>query len=190
MPAFDPDAFDFLAFDAGSPVPPDPGGGGVDPEDAASAGSGYSFVPTALIRSSLGLGFNRLVDGRDRLLDPNTLDYVRTANGEWVETQDSRTVFLIAMSVRLGQSPYDSEHGTGIAEQRVSGALTSPEYLQAETVRVGTELGLEGYLTELTVTVRDEDGQPFYDERGALVVKARWRDLGSGGFVEETFTGG
>lgn len=187
MPAFDPDAFDFGAFDTESPIAPT-----TDnlEQSAATHGSGYSFVPSALLRAGLGLGAHTFADGQDRLLDPVTHDYVRTANGEWVETQDSRTIFLIAMQVWLGEGIFDPDHGSSVASRMVAGSLTSPEFLQAETVRVGTALANEGILSDLVVTVRDADRNPFFDEDGRLIVKATWRDLGSGAFVNATFATG
>lgn len=127
---------------------------------------------------------------KDMLLNPVTLDFVRTANGEWEETDDSRTIFLIAINTRLGQSPFDPDHGTSIYEIMQAGALVTPEVLQSETVRVGQALVRAGVLSDLVVAVRDARGRPLADEAGRTTVKASWRDLASGSPIDETFTPG
>lgn len=180
MSAFDSDAFDFDAFDADAPESTGVGVG--------IASSIYSFVPAAMSIANLGIGPRSLISGLDRLIDPVTRDYVRTANGEWVETQDSRTIMLISLSVELGASPFDPEHGTSVAAAVRSGSLTSPEFLQAETVRVGADVAAEGVLSDLVVTVRDRDGNELRDQSGRLIVKTQWRDLGSGSPIDATFT--
>lgn len=127
---------------------------------------------------------------KDMLLDPVTNDYVRTANGEWAETEDSRTIFLIAVNTRLGQSAFDPDHGTSIYEIMRAGALVTPEILQSETVRVGQALARDGVLSDLVVAVRDVRGKAIHDEAGRTVVKVSWRDLASGSPIDETFSPG
>lgn len=154
-------------------------------------GSGFSFAPSpgGSPLSSLSLSQpNRNSDGIDRLLDPVTLDYVRTANGEWAETADNRTTVLIALSIHLGESPFDPDQGTDFAARIKSGAGLSPEFLQAETVRVGQDLARAGILSDLRVTVRDVDDRPLRDQTGRLAVKTEWRDLSSGSAATTTFT--
>jgi hypothetical protein len=181
--AFDPLAFDFEAFDAEPPVdPPDP----VDP--TVVVGSGYSFVPPGLSRANYGIGQQKFDGGRDRLIDPFTRDFVRTATGDWVETQDSRTIVLISMSVRLGRSPFDPSHGTSIQDQIENGSLTSPEFLQSESLRVGTDLTQEGVLSDVVVQVRDEDNNRLVDQDGRQVVRMSWRDLITGSPGDLSFT--
>lgn len=123
----------------------------------------------------------------DMLLDPVTFDYVRTANGEWAQTNDSRTIMLIAMVTHLGKSPYDPDHGTAIAELMRDGELVTPEVLQSETMRAGQALANESILSDLVVTVRDQDGNVLRDERGTVVVHASWQDLVSGTPISATF---
>jgi len=157
------------------PIPPPPAGTSL---------SGLSFVPQgfAVINGSTIIG------GLDRLLDPLTGNYVRTPNGEWAETQDSRTIMLIAMSEELGESPFDPDHGTGIEAQRRAGIPLTPDYLEAETSRVGADLAGEGILSGLVVETRDAAGRPLRDETGRQVVKTRWHDLASGSPIDLTIT--
>lgn len=146
-------------------------------------GSGFSFVP--------GPGGSSLSSlnptppgahpgGMDQLIDPVTLDYVRTANGEWAETSDNRTSMLIMLETEFGASPFDPEDGTVIKEVIRSGEPLSPEQLQAEMVRAGQLLAADGVISGHAVQVRDEDGEALTDERGGAVVIHRWNDLAAG----------
>lgn len=158
------------------------------PGAPAGAGSGFSFVPGGQPLSTLGITPATIVGGQDRLIDPGTRDYVRTADGEWVETQDSRTIMLIALSVRIGESAFDPTHGSAIGARRESGAGYTPDFLLAETLRVGEELRAEGVLSDLRAQVRDGDGNVLRDSAGRLVVKTQWRDLASGSPINATFS--
>lgn len=151
-------------------------------------GSSYSFVPLLDRAMQLGVIVGDIPGAGDRLIDPATLDYVRLSNGEWAETDDSRTIVFIALSVRLGGSPYDPTHGTAIAERRAAGEPIDPEFLQAETYRVGQALANEGVLTGMTIAVRDAAGAALRDESGALLVKCEWIDLASGNPVSMAFS--
>jgi hypothetical protein len=177
---FDEGAFDSGSFDVDVTAPTTP--------DTSSPGSGYVFVPSGFRFAAFGVGSPTVVDGLDRLIDPVTGDYVRTENGEWTETQDSRTIMLIAMSVRLGRSAFDAHHGTSIQDRVEAGSLTSPEFILAESARVGGDLADEGTLSNLIVTIRDRDGRLLRDENGKLTVNMQWRDLASGSPVQTTFT--
>lgn len=146
----------------------------------------FSISPSgALLLPTPSTAFN---GSGDMLLDPVRLDYVRTANGEWQQTYDSRTTVLIRLSVRLGHSPFNPEHGTAIAALLESGDLNSVDVLQNETLRVGGDLRSEGVLSDLVVAVRDNQGKPLVDSAGRNVVRTQWRDLASGGPIDEIFT--
>lgn len=158
---------------------------------ASPFGSGFSFVPSPEGSPLSELQFNtpnRASSGIDRLVDPITLDYVRTDNGEWAETADNRTTVLIALSIPIGESPYDPDQGTAIAARVRSGAGISPEFLRAECERVGAQLARAGVLSDLRVTVRDEGGRALRDATGRLAVLLEWRDLSSGSPATTTFT--
>jgi hypothetical protein len=159
------------------------------PGAAPPAGSGFSFVPFGRSLSVLGATPASLIGGLDRMIDPVKLDYLRTDDGRWAETQDSRTIMMISLSVELGRSLYDPEHGTVIAERIRSGDGFTPELAQAETIRVGTDLTNEGYISDLVVRVRDDQGRAFTDATGRrLNIKTSWRDLASGSPINASFT--
>jgi len=150
---------------------------------ASPFGSGFSFVPAPGGSPLSALSFNApnpSSSGIDRLIDPNTLDYVRTDNGEWAETADNRTTVLIAFSIPLGASPYDPDQGSTIKERIKSGLGLSPEYLRSESERIGGQLARAGVLTDLQVTTRDADKVPLRDQGGRQAVRLEWRDLSSG----------
>lgn len=144
--------------------------------------SEFSFVPAW--RSPSGV----INGGKDRLIDPETRDYVRTADGKWKDVADSRTAMLIALSVELGASPFDPSHGTVIAQRLRDGTLNSPDLLQAETIRVGSALAEEGIISDLVVAVRDDAGEPLVDEKGRFVVKSAWTDVAAGTSLNSSFT--
>lgn len=158
------------------------------PPPSGTSSSGLSFVPSGFQLAQLSPTPSTIAGGLDRLIDPDTGDFVRTADGQWAETQDSRTIFLIRMNVHLGKSPFNPQHGTAIAERKALGLPLTPEFLQAETVRVGTELTNEGVLTDMVVVVRDAQGRPLRNKAGRQVVQVQYRDLSSGSPVDQTFT--
>lgn len=150
------------------------------PAPPSSGGSGFSFVPSGRSLAALGATPATIVGNLDRLLDPITRDYLRTNTGEWAETADSRTTVLIAMSVPVGESPYDPDQGSAIAARIKAGLGLSPEFLRAETVRVFEGLVRANVLSDVQITVRDQDGEPLRDSAGLQAVRTEWRDLSSG----------
>ncbi len=143
--------------------------------------SGYSFVPADPILSP-GV--------TDQLLDPVTLDYVRTVDGEWQETPDSRTTMLLMLELHLGASPFDPGDGTTIADMRESGAPLTREDALQETLRAGGVLVTAGIISELSAAVEDSNGVTLHDESGRLLVRAAWRDLASGATSDLIFQAG
>lgn len=150
-------------------------------------GSGFSFVPGPGGTSLAALGPTPAGDlaGRlDMLIDPATLDFVRTANGEWAETADSRTKMLLMMELELGASPFTPADGTRIAEFRRLGDPITPEFLQSEARRAGQLLVQAGVVSDLVVAVRDQHGEVLRDLAGRAVVFLTYRDLASSSPVE------
>lgn len=141
--------------------------------DPNAIGSGYSFV-SAGSPSPL----------TDRLIDPVTHDYVRTANGEWVETPDSRSLVMIALELELGASPFDPSDGTTIASLRRDGDPVTPDDVEAEAKRVGDALVRSGVIADFQATTRDAAGSVLRDSAGRMVVALAWRDLASGSPVD------
>lgn len=158
------------------------------PSSPSSSGSGFSFVPAGRSLSAIGVSTLSIQGGQDRLIDPVTKDYVRTDTGDWAETADSRTIMLIAMSVRLGESLFDPEHGSQIEQLMEKGLYISPEVLQSDAVRIGAQLQAESILSGLTVQVRNAEGDPIFDANGVAKVVMNWTDLASGSPINASFT--
>jgi len=160
---------------------------------ASGLGSGFAFVPTTpgtTLLDSLGATPAGDLTGQlDQLIDPVTMDYVRTADGEWAQTADSRTIMFIAMTQRVGESPFDPDHGTAIYRLLEQGLL-SPEMAQAETERVGALLTAEGVLTDFEVSIKDDRGEYLRGEDDRFVIVTNWRDLASGSPINQTFQPG
>lgn len=159
---------------------------------ASSFGSGFDFAPSLRLGTPLAaLGATEAGDpGQlDMLLDPATLDYVRTDNGEWAETADSRTLVMIMLELELGASPFDPSDGTTIAARRRDGDPVTPEDVQAEVLRVGDILTRAGTIADLDVRVRGADGNILRDSAGRFLVALSWRDLASGSPVDLAIQG-
>lgn len=153
---------------------------------ASPFGSGFSFAPGSAAVDPTGPTGGATVD---MLIDPATLDYVRTTNGEWAQTGDSRTLMMIALELELGASPFDPQDGTTIAARRRDGDPVTPEEIEAEALRVGDQLQREGIIADFSVTIRDAAGQLLRDTSGRLVVALNWRDLASGSPVDLALAG-
>lgn len=154
---------------------------------ASAFGSGFDFAPTSL--SALGATEVGALGSTDMLIDPVTLDYVRTSDGAWAETADSRTLMMIMLELELGASPFDPEDGTTIAARRRDGDPITPDEVESEAQRVGERLQREGVIADFTVTVRDAKGDLLRDSEGRLVVSLSWRDLASGHPVDLAIQG-
>lgn len=150
---------------------------------SSSFGSGFSFAPGpggSSLEALNPTAPSGVSSQLDQLIDPATRDYVRTANGEWAETADSRTMMFLMIEIEFGGSPFDPLDGTTIGELRRNGDPVTIDDLQAETVRVGGILRSAGIISDFEVVVRDSEGAPLRDEVGRQVVRTSWRDLASG----------
>ncbi len=139
----------------------------------------YSFELTGPPTASTGLGAPT-----DQLIDPVTLDYVRTSNGRWAETADSRTIVLIQLDTELGASPFFPADGTRIKAMLRAGEPLTLDQVQADMLRATKPLQLEGILSGLVVDVRDSNGEPLFDTAGHPLVIAHWRDLVGGSPID------
>lgn len=155
---------------------------------AASFDSGFTFVPGGGASADLGqvLGGSAQTD---MLIDPATLDYVRTADGAWAETADSRTMMMLMLELELGASPFDPNDGTTIGARRRDGDPITPDELEAEALRVGEVLQRDGLIADFAANVRDSAGNLLRDQGGRLVVALSWRDLASGSPVDLAISG-
>jgi hypothetical protein len=156
---------------------------------AAPFDSGFSFVPGGGSPTALGQVVGAAPAPVDMLIDPVTLDYVRTADGAWAETADSRTLMMLMLELELGASPFDPADGTTIAARRRDGDPVTPDEVEAEALRVGDQLQREGVIADFTATVRDPAGNILRDSSGRLVVALSWRDLASGTPVDLAIQG-
>lgn len=142
--------------------------------DGNAVGAGYSFAPSGQPEANT-----------DRLLDPVTLDYVRTENGEWAETPDSRTLVMIALDLEFGASPFSPGDGTTIAELRRSGAPITPDEVVGETLRIGEALRRAGILADFEASIlTDANGAQVGDGSGRVIINLSYRDLASGSPVD------
>lgn len=137
-----------------------------------------------------GLGQSALGGLGDRLLDPVTLDYVRTANGEWAETGDSRAMMLIQLETELGASPFFPADGTRVKGMLRRGEPVQPEVVLADALRAGEALVREGLISGLTGEIYDAKGELLRDEAGRPVYHLRWHDLAAGSLVDLMYTPG
>lgn len=159
---------------------------------AGSFGSGFDFAPVlppGVAPASLGQVIGTAPATVDMLIDPVTLDYVRTSDGAWAETADSRTLMMLMLELELGASPFDPNDGTTIAARRRDGDPITPGEVEAEALRVGDQLQREGVIADFTATVRDAAGNVLRDTSGRLVVALSWRDLASGTPVDLAIQG-
>lgn len=159
---------------------------------ASSFGSGFDFAPVlppGAAPASLGQVIGTAPATVDMLIDPVTLDYVRTSDGAWAETADSRTLMMLMLELELGASPFDPSDGTTIAARRRDGDPVTPNEVEAEALRVGDQLQREGVIADFAVTVRDAAGNVLRDTSGRLVVALSWRDLASGTPVDLAIQG-
>lgn len=152
-------------------------------------GSGFSFAPISGSPDDLGQVVGIGAAQTDMLIDPVTLDYVRTSTGEWAETADSRTAMMIMLELEFGASPFDPQDGTTIAARRRDGDPVSVDEVEAEALRVGEQLQREGLIADFSVTVTDSAGNLLRDAAGRLIVSLSWRDLASGSPVDLAIQG-
>lgn len=153
--AFDPVAFDPLAFDTD----------GASPVLPATPLSNALSAPTT--RSS------KLSPGYDLLLDPLTLDYVDTANGEWVETADSRTTVLCQIEMELNGSITDPGDGTRLRALRRAATPLTIAVVIDEVARALQVLIGAGIIADLVI----DDG---VDETGRTALLLNWTDRATG----------
>lgn len=160
---------------------------------ASAIGSGYLFIadsggtPLSALSQSPG-GF--IPGALDMLIDPVTLDYVETENGEFAETADSRTTMLIQLEIEFGTSAFDHLDGTRLAEMRRAGDVITPEIVQSEILRSGGILVTAGIVSDLRVAIRDDRGEVLRDASERFQPRLSWRDLASGSPVDNVLIGG
>lgn len=156
------------SFDLGAtPNPPAP-----EPSNLGASSAGLRTVLAGLL---------------DQYLDPITRDYVRTDNGEWLETPDSRTIVFIILETRLGKSYSAPGDGTEIADRIETGEPLTTANVEADIRRAMSLLEAAGVVGAVDVTGRDENGEQLVDEAGRAAFLLNWIDLATGSPVEAVF---
>ncbi len=123
----------------------------------------------------------------DQLLDPMTLDYVDTDDGEWEETADSRTTVLIMLETELEKSYSAPGDGTRIKEAFERGDPVTVGFVESEYKRAFGVLEKAGVLTGFSMRSTDERGKPLVDHRGRFSPVLSWTDLATGSPVDLTY---
>jgi hypothetical protein len=122
----------------------------------------------------------------DMALDPITLDYIDTDDGEWLEVSDSRTMVMIQLEQRLGESWESPGDGTSIQAELEEGDPVTPEFIAAEYERALALLVQDGLIADVVIApVRDDFGNPIVDEAGRFLMNVSWRDLPTGSIVDD-----
>lgn len=147
------------------------------PPGASSGIFVSNSVPTPTVRTRLGGLY-------DQLLDPMTLDFIDTPDGEWEETADSRTIVLIMLEMRLGRSYSAPNDGTRIHELLEDGEPVTVSTVEAECRRAMGILQNAGDITDFSMVSTDDDGNPRVDNRGRFSPELRYTDLASGSPVD------
>ncbi len=136
--------------------------------------SSPSPAPVATLGSELGASY-------DLVVDPVTLDYIDTPNGEWLESADSRSIVMAMIEIRLGESIYDATDGTMIKAMLETGDPVTREIVISETTRAMQLLVADGTIADVLVLGDTDESQRF-------VLSLSWRDLASGSPVDLKYT--
>lgn len=150
---------------------------GFDTEEAAEAAAGTELITRAGVAGAV----------LDQFLDPITLDFVDTDDGEWLETADSRTIVIIMIEMRLGKSYSSPADGTRIAAAFEDGEPVTTGFVVTEITRAMGILEAAGVLTDFSIRVTEDgtaDGQVLVDETGRFTPELRWIDLATGSPVD------
>ncbi len=121
----------------------------------------------------------------DQVLDPFTLDYIDTDDGEWLETADSRSIVLIMFETELEQSYSAPGDGTRIREWFERGEPVTVAFVESEYRRAAAILEAAGILTDFSIRSTDDEGNVLLDPRtGRYTPELHWTDLATGSPVD------
>jgi hypothetical protein len=109
----------------------------------------------------------------DILIDPVTRDFVDTDDGEWEETDDSRTAVFCELDSRGGKWWGDPTAGSENAEIMES-ELPTPEALLDSTKRSMRKLVGAGVLSDAFVNIEEHDNSV-----GRVTLYLQWKDRAS-----------
>lgn len=161
--------------------------GEFDPGNAASSPASTGRVFTLALRYTR-LTRKSILNARasdsigayyDQMIDPVTLDYIDTEDGEFAETADSRSLVLCMIEMRLGEDFFAPGDGTRVKALLESddGEPITDEIALAETLRAMEILTQDGI-------VADVSANATHDLDGRMVITVQWRDLASGSPVD------
>lgn len=123
----------------------------------------------------------------DQEIDPLTLDFIDTDDGEWSETPDSRSIVLCQLELELGQSYTAPGDGTDIARILRSGDPVTTAIVEAEIRRALAVLEGAGVIGSVRVNGRDRNGEQLVDESGRPTFELKWIDLATGSPIEDVY---
>lgn len=120
----------------------------------------------------------------DQEIDPTTLDFIDTPDGEWAETPDSRSIVLCQLELKLGRSYSTPGDGTRIGEQLAAGDPVTGAFVEADVRRALALLTAEGVISEVDVQYLDDRGVQLVDETGRPLFVLAYKDLATGSPVD------
>lgn len=125
----------------------------------------------------------------DQELDPITLDFIDTDDGEWSETPDSRSIVLCQLELELGKSYNTPGDGTRIRAQLEDpdGAPVTTQFVISECRRALAILESLGIIGSVQIVGTDERGRQLTDETGRAMFLLSWLDLATGSPVEDVY---
>lgn len=145
--------------------------------------------PSASGLSTSSNAANRAIIGAvyDQEIDPVSLDFIDTDDGEWRETPDSRSIVLCQIEIELGGSIFTPGDGTRIAERLRDGDPLTTAFVEAELGRALGVLATAGILASVRVNGRDRQGRQLFDESKRPVFELHYIDLATGSPVDEVY---
>lgn len=122
----------------------------------------------------------------DQEVDPVTLDFIDTDDGEWAETADSRSIVLCQLEIELGKSIETPGDGTRIREQleNEDGEPVTTSFVESEIRRALSILENLGTLEGVQVSGRDSSGDQLVDDAGRARFDLAYIDHATGSPVD------
>jgi hypothetical protein len=149
------------------------------PSPPGSGGTPSSSSPSSATPAS------RLGGLLDQEIDPATLDFIDTDDGEWSETADSRSIVMIMIDTHLGKSYSAPGDGTRIAELLEAGEPVSTSVVVADVSRAMRILEADGVISGFSMRATDDDGDELLDQKtGRFSPELRYTDLATGSPVD------
>ncbi|MGE0547625.1 MAG: hypothetical protein AB7O24_01175 [Kofleriaceae bacterium] len=119
----------------------------------------------------------------DQEIDPDTRDYIDTADGAWAETESSRSAVMLQLEIRYGEWWVDPEAGSRIPAMLESGEPVTPEQIADEARRALQMLVVDGVIADLAVSIGETD-----DDAGVMELQIVYTDMSSGHPVQLSYS--